>query len=74
MAPSDDARTGEEQPTPAPARVLLFLFCMALLLGGFWLLALGVDHGWGLVFAAGIASIGLALGLALGVALHHPEP
>lgn len=61
--------TADESPPFAPGRVLLFLFCMALLLGGFWLLSLGVDHGWGYLFVAGIASIALAIGLAV----HRPE-
>ncbi|MBD3781196.1 MAG: hypothetical protein IE923_18290 [Micrococcales bacterium] len=64
------ARVTEEQPPPPPAaRVLLFLFCFALMLGGFWLMGFAVDHASITGFTAGIVVSGLGFFLAL----HRPR-
>ncbi|WHP18039.1 hypothetical protein [Cellulomonas sp. ES6] len=64
------ARVTEEQPPPPPAaRVLLFLFCFTLMLGGFWLMGFAVDHASIAGFTAGIVVSGLGFFLAL----HRPR-
>jgi hypothetical protein len=62
----DDLRLSADQPPPpAPARAAFFVLCLLLLLGGFALMALGVDSGSGPVFVGGILTSGLAFFLPL---------
>lgn len=57
----DDAYTTH----PAPTRVVLYLVCLGLLLGGFWLMALGMDQDSGLLFSGGIVASGIAFALPM---------
>jgi len=59
-------RASEEQPPPPPpARVLLFLFCLVLFVGGLYLMGLAVDTAEIWLFTAGILCSGGAFFLGL---------
>ncbi len=63
-------RASQEQPDPpAAVRVLLFAFCFALLLAGFYLMGLAFDNASITLFTIGI----LLSGGAFFVAMHRPE-
>lgn len=62
----DDAYVADAYTThPAPIRVVLYLVCLVLMLGGFWLMALGMDQDSGLLFGGGIVASGLAFALPM---------
>lgn len=63
-----DVATQEQPAPPAPARVLLAVFCLALLLGGFGLMAWAFDAESSVMFTAGI----LVSGAAFFVPMHRP--
>ncbi|WP_454048902.1 hypothetical protein [Cellulomonas sp. Marseille-Q8402] len=66
----DRTRASMEQPAPpAAGRVLLFVVCFALFLGGFALMALAVESASITLFTLGI----LASGGAFFVGMHRPE-
>ncbi len=64
-------RASEEQPPPPPpARVLLFVLCFALVVGGLYLMGLAVDTAEIWLFTVGILCSGGAFFLGLNRA--HP--
>lgn len=63
-----DRRTQEQPPAPAAGRVALAVLCLALLLGGFYLMGYAFDHASSVLFTLGI----LVSGSSFFLGMHRP--
>ncbi len=60
MSIFDSTPAQESNAAPGALRVVMFVFCLALFIGGFYLMSVAFEHASGILFGAAMLLCGLA--------------